>query len=50
MSDQTHGTHTHAHGSEPDDFAVQIADSVESFVLPTDLADVTRSLPAAMRG
>ncbi|MFJ4092267.1 DUF5063 domain-containing protein [Kitasatospora sp. NPDC089913] len=25
--------HTHGHGSEPDDFAVQIADSVESFVL-----------------
>lgn len=28
-----HPPHTHAHGSEPDDFAVQIADSVESFVL-----------------
>ncbi len=28
-----HTPHTHAHGSEPDDFAVQIADSVESFVL-----------------
>ncbi|MEU4113428.1 DUF5063 domain-containing protein [Kitasatospora sp. NPDC028055] len=25
--------HIHGHGSEPDDFAVQIADSVESFVL-----------------
>ncbi|MFE7188128.1 DUF5063 domain-containing protein [Kitasatospora sp. NPDC057541] len=28
-----HAPHTHGHGSEPDDFAVQIADSVESFVL-----------------
>ncbi|MFB7472950.1 DUF5063 domain-containing protein [Kitasatospora sp. NPDC056184] len=28
-----HDPHTHGHGSEPDDFAVQIADSVESFVL-----------------
>ncbi|MFJ6617331.1 DUF5063 domain-containing protein [Kitasatospora sp. NPDC091335] len=28
-----HAPHIHGHGSEPDDFAVQIADSVESFVL-----------------
>ncbi|MFE2105706.1 DUF5063 domain-containing protein [Kitasatospora sp. NPDC059463] len=31
--DAPHPPHTHGHGSEPDDFAVQIADSVESFVL-----------------
>ncbi|MET8698368.1 DUF5063 domain-containing protein [Kitasatospora sp. NPDC058032] len=30
---EPHAPHTHGHGSEPDDFAVQIADSVESFVL-----------------
>ncbi|MEU8512597.1 DUF5063 domain-containing protein [Kitasatospora sp. NPDC048722] len=30
---RNHTPHIHGHGSEPDDFAVQIADSVESFVL-----------------
>ncbi|MDT7789233.1 MAG: hypothetical protein QOF58_7652 [Pseudonocardiales bacterium] len=33
-----------------DGWTRRISRSVESFVLPTDLADVTRSLPVAMRG
>ncbi|AXI78790.1 DUF5063 domain-containing protein [Peterkaempfera bronchialis] len=33
MSDAVHATSGHAPGAEPDEFAVQIADSVNSFVL-----------------